>query len=169
MNGGGQTASPNKFTAYQENIYVGYKWYETADAEGYFDGVNNQYGQGYEGVVQYPFGYGLSYSDFTWNIESVKATDSDGNIINIGEDFVDENTKFEVNVRVTNKSEVPGKDVVQLYYTPPYYEHGIEKASVNLVAFGKTEILEKDQSQVISLTFTGYDFASFVCYVKNTY
>ena len=168
MNGGGRTASPNKFTAYQENIYVGYKWYETADAEGYFDGVNNQYGQGYEGVVQYPFGYGLSYSDFTWNIESVKATDSDGNIINIGEDFVDENTKFEVNVRVTNKSEVPGKDVVQLYYTPPYYEHGIEKASVNLVAFGKTEILEKDQSQVISLTFTGYDLASYDCYDKNT-
>ena len=51
---------------YAEGIYVGYKWYETADAEGYWDTVSNEYGNGYEGVVQYPFGYGLSYTDFDW-------------------------------------------------------------------------------------------------------
>lgn len=168
LNGGSRTASPNRFTAYLENIYVGYKWYETADTEGCFDMVANQYGNGYEGVVQYPFGYGLSYSNFKWNVESVTATDENGNKINIGGDFVNENTKFEVKVRVTNISDVPGKDIVELYYTPPYYERGIEKASVNLLAFAKTETLEKDQSQVLTLTFTGYDLASYDCYDKNT-
>lgn len=56
------------YVDYAEGIYVGYKWYETADTEHYWDSISNEYGKGYEGVVQYPFGYGLSYTDFTWEV-----------------------------------------------------------------------------------------------------
>lgn len=167
MNAGGQTAGEG-YVVYAEDIYVGYKWYETADVEGYWNNVNNEHGKGYDGVVQYPFGYGLSYSDFKWDVVSVEGKTSDGTIIHPGDDFINDKTTFTVKVRVTNTSEVPGRDVVELYYTPPYYKGQIEKSAVNLLAFGKTEILEKNQSQVIELTFTGYDMASYDCYDKNT-
>ena len=167
INSGAQTASSG-YTVYAEDIYIGYKWYETADAEGYWNNVDNKYGKGYEGVVQYPFGYGLSYSQFEWSVVSVEGKTKDGKIINIGDDFVNEETEFTVKVRVTNKSDVPGRDVVELYYTPPYYKNQIEKSAVNLLAFAKTEVLEKNQSQVVELTFTGYDMASYDCYDKNT-
>ena len=56
------------YVDYVEDIYVGYKWYETADVEGYWKNVDNKYGKGYDGVVQYPFGYGLSYTTFKWKL-----------------------------------------------------------------------------------------------------
>ena len=157
---------------YVEGIYVGYKWFETADHEGVYNNVDRsatygEHAKGYNGVVQYPFGYGLSYSDFKWDVVSVEGKTSDGTIIHPGDDFVNDKTTFTVKVRVTNTSEVPGRDVVELYYTPPYYKGQIEKSAVNLLAFGKTEILEKNQSQVIELTFAGYDMASYDCYDKN--
>lgn len=167
VNAGSHTASSG-YTVYAEDIYVGYKWYETADTEGYWNQVDNEYGKGYDGVVQYPFGHGLSYSSFDWSIVSVEGKTKDDKLIKIGEDFVDEKTKFTVKVRVTNTSETPGRDVVELYYTPPYYKNQIEKSSVNLLAFAKTEVLQKDQSQVLELSFTGYDLASYDCYDKNT-
>lgn len=143
---------------YAESVYIGYKWYETAYAEGYFDSITTEYGKGYDGVVQYPFGYGLSYTDFTWEVEegidpSVAVTDD---------------SEFSVKVRVTNTGEHAGKDVVQLYYTPPYYEGEIEKSEINLLAFAKTELLQPGQSQLLELNFTSYDMASYDCYDKNT-
>mgnify|MGYP003032148190 FL=1 len=53
------------YVDYAEGIYIGYKWYETADAEGCWSNVSNEYGTGYDGVVQYPFGYGLSYTSLS--------------------------------------------------------------------------------------------------------
>lgn len=139
---------------YVEGIYVGYKWYETADAEGYWDEISNEYGDGYDGVVQYPFGYGLSYTSFDWEIMdySVDFT-ADGEI--------------SVTVKVTNTGSVAGKDVVQLYSNPPYYEGEIEKSSRNLVAFAKTEELEPGESQEITLTCDVYDLASYDAYDDN--
>lgn len=139
---------------YVEGIYVGYKWYETADVEGYWDEISNEYGDGYDGVVQYPFGYGLSYTSFDWEIMdySVDFT-ADGEI--------------SVTVKVTNTGSVAGKDVVQLYSNPPYYEGEIEKSSRNLVAFAKTEELEPGESQEITLTCDVYDLASYDAYDDN--
>jgi len=167
-NGGAKTADSQKFATYLEDIYVGYKWFETADAMGYWNDVSNQYGNGYDGVVQYPFGYGLSYSKFQWELAELSAIDQDGNRIKVGEDFIDENTKFTVKVNVTNNSDIPGKDVVQLYVNPPYYQRGIEKSSVNLLAFAKTGLIPAHKSSTVTLTFSGYDFASYDCYDKNT-
>ncbi len=59
-----------------EGIYIGYKWYETADAEGYWDAESNEHGTGYDAVVQYPFGYGLSYTSFDWKLRTPPPTEA---------------------------------------------------------------------------------------------
>ncbi len=126
------------YTDYLENIYVGYKWYETADREGFWSGdfaETNFHVSGYDEVVQFPFGFGLSYTDFAWKVISVKIN---------GEPAADEQEiksgdviTFEVNV--TNVGNFPGQDVVELFYTPPYTGSGVEKSDVNLIAFAKTQ------------------------------
>ena len=139
---------------YAEGIYIGYKWYETADAEGYWADVSNEYGAGYEGVVQYPFGYGLSYTEFQWEITDKPASMSkDGDLT--------------VKVKVTNTGAVAGKDVVELYYTAPYTPGGIEKSAVELGAFAKTKLLAPGESQELELTLTVADMASYDCYDAN--
>ncbi len=140
--------------AYKENIYIGYKWYETAAAEGLFT---------YEDVVQFPFGYGRSYTSFEQTITGV---DLDGATVSDGAQLSKEGT-YTVTVHVKNTGSRSGKDVVQLYYTAPYTSGGIEKASVNLLAFGKTEALEAGGETDVTLTFTAYDMASYDDYDKN--
>ena len=124
------------FVNYVEGIYVGYKFYETAAEEGLIN---------YEETVQYPFGYGLSYTTFTQEIQN----------LTVGEDSVT------LDVVVTNTGSVAGKDVVELYYTPPYTNGGIEKASVNLVDYGKTSLLEAGASETISFEIPLEDMASY--------
>lgn len=141
---------------YYEGIYVGYRWYETAAVEGYLD---------YEQTVQFPFGYGLSYTDFTWSVSRI--------LIN-GEEqrynttpTLGQNDKIEVYVTVTNTGDLAGKDVVQLYYTAPYIKGGIEKAYVNLGAFAKTPTIEPGQSATVKLELTVQSMASYDCYDAN--
>lgn len=151
------TNSGEKYIDYAEGIYVGYKWYETADSMGFWSssfakekwGVNS-----YDEVVQYPFGYGLSYTDFKWEVLSV----SPANGATITAD-----TEITIQVRVTNVGKVSGKDVVEVYYTPEY--HGtVEKSSVNLVAFAKTDLLESGSSQIITIAFKALDMKSYDTY-----
>ncbi len=96
------------FVRYVEGIYVGYKFYETAAAEGFID---------YDTTVQYPFGYGLSYTTFSQEITS-SSTDGD---------------EVSLTVNVTNTGDVAGKDVVEVYFNPPYTNGGIEKSTANLI------------------------------------
>lgn len=133
ITGGTGTA---KFVNYAEGIYVGYKFYETADAEGLID---------YDKTVQYPFGYGLSYTTFDREITGLE---NDG-------------TTVTVDISVTNTGGTAGKDVEEIYFTPPYYNGGIEKASTNLVDFVKTSILEPGASETVSVTFDLEDMASY--------
>ncbi len=139
-----------------ENIYYGYKWYETADAEGFFDSVRTSYGNGYDGVVQFPFGFGLSYTDFTW---TVKEPPADGALSLDG--------TYTMTVEVKNTGTAAGRDVVELYYTPPYTSGGIEKAEVNLLDFAKTKVIAPGETAEVTLSFTAFDLASFDCYDKN--
>lgn len=133
---------------YAEGIYVGYKWYETADTEGYWNSVSNEFGQGYDGVVQYPFGYGLSYTKFEWYVKGWELEDE----------------TITATVEVKNIGDVAGQEVVQMYFTPYYApENGIEKASVNLCAFAKTLTpVEPGETSILTLSFNVQDMASYV-------
>lgn len=125
------------FINYYEGIYVGYRYYETRYAN---DNVE------YRRAVQYPFGYGLSYTDFEWNI--IDYQENDGMIT--------------MKVSVTNVGDRAGKDVVEVYYSAPYYaERGIEKSETVLCAFGKTDLLNPGENTNITLQWNVADMASY--------
>ena len=172
-----RTQGGNNQIFYAEDIYIGYKWYETADREGYFDGVDNEYGKGYDGVVQYLFGYGLSYTAFSWKLKSVKMqsggtdeitlTDADGKLPDAPTVIPHRKTGITVTVEVKNNGDTAGKDVVQVYYEAPYYRGEIEKSYVNLVGFEKTNLIQPKETDEVEITFDVYDMASYDCYDKN--
>lgn len=149
--GADETYEGVSFCDYVEGIYVGYRWYETADAEGYWDNVSNAHGSGYAGVVQYPFGYGLSYTSFSWEV-----VDSSPSWRTVGRE-----AEISMTVRVTNTGDTAGRDVVELYCTPPYTKGGIEKSSTVLVSYAKTKLLEPGESQDVTVSFTLDDVASY--------
>lgn len=141
---------------YAEDIYLGYKWHETADEEGFYDDKEGYKGvKGYEGFVQYSFGHGLSYTTFEQEITSSNA----GSLAIDG--------VIELEVTVTNTGDVAGKEVVQIYGTAPYTVGGIEKAHVNLLNFDKTVELPAGESQIIKFEIDAYDLASYDAYDKN--
>lgn len=137
------TAMPS-FVNYVEGIYVGYKFYETAAAEGLID---------YDSTVVYPFGYGLSYTTFEQTMSDLTV---DGDTISF-------------DVTVTNTGSVAGKNVVEVFFNPPYTNGGIEKATANLVAFDKTDILEPGASQTLTISFKAEDMASYDTYGEAAY
>lgn len=141
---------------YHEGIYVGYRYYETADAENYID---------YDAVVQYPFGYGLSYTTFEWSVEEIRINDEEqryGDAVTLGK-----NDAISITVSVTNTGNVAGMDVVQLYYSAPYTAGGIEKSSVVLGAFAKTTVIEPQESKTVTLDLTVQSMASYDAYDDN--
>ena len=152
---------------YIEGIYVGYKWYETADKEGIFNDVNNEYGRGYDGVVQYPFGYGLSYTSFDWEVLSIEREKNGKKeaILPNSELLSDDKITFTINV--TNTGKVAGKEVVELFFEAPYYDNQIEKSAVTLVDFNKTTLIEPGDYQTLTLSFYLQDLASYDCYDSN--
>lgn len=131
---------------YEEGIYVGYRWYETAAADGVID---------YDSTVVYPFGYGLSYTTFSQEIKEV--AEADGAI--------------NVTVTVSNTGNLAGKDVVQVYFHAPY-TGGVEKAEVVLAGYAKTDLLEPGESKDYTVSFRAEDMASYDyqgegCYVLD--
>lgn len=156
---------PDGMFDYIEGIYVGYKWYETAFAEGIWDDVDNDFGKGYKGVVQYPFGFGLSYTDFSWQLQGV--TIKDGDVVR-SDNTICEKSIITLSVNVENVGTTSGKDVVEVYLTAPYTKGGIEKAYVNLVGFEKTSELAPGESQTVEITLYADDFTSYDCYDRNS-
>lgn len=145
MNAGKPQVYYPSFIDYVEGIYVGYKYYETAAVEGIID---------YDKTVQYPFGYGLSYTTFSQKMS----------------DLTDNGNSIQFDVTVTNTGNTAGKDVVEVYYNPPYNNGGIEKASANLIVFEKTELLEPGESKTITISLNkeemaSYDMSGTGCYV----
>lgn len=136
---------------YEEGIYIGYRYYET---RGYIEGE-----EWYDDAVTYPFGYGLSYTTFNQEI--------------VGEPVVADG-QISLTVKVTNTGRVAGKDVIQLYYTAPYEEGGVEKSHVVLAAYDKTDILEPgaENAKEYTLSFAiedmaSYDYKTEGCYVLD--
>lgn len=136
MNAGTAQVYAPAFTNYVEGIYVGYKYYETAAQEGAID---------YDKTVQYPFGYGLSYTEFEQKMGELEEKDG----------------QISVDVEVTNTGDVAGKDVVEVYYKPPYTNGGVEKSSANLIEFAKTDLLQPGESQIVTVAFSIEDMASY--------
>ena len=128
---------PKYFVNYSESIYVGYRYFETFAPE----------------KVMYPFGYGLSYTDFNWDIKSFKADDE----------------KITVKVEVTNMGNVAGKDVVQVYFSAPYYEGGIEKSAIELAAYKKTKNLAPGESETLEISYFVEDMASYDSAVEQAW
>lgn len=120
---------PKYFVNYCEGIYVGYRYFETFAKD----------------KVQYPFGYGLSYTEFEWDIVKFKA----------------DSKKITADIKVTNIGNIAGKDVVQIYFSAPYTDGGIEKSSIELAAYGKTKLLSPGKSETLSISFDVEDMASY--------
>lgn len=146
------TGANRSFIEYEEGIYYGYRFYETAVVEdpAFVYGTLDGKGAIAEaGAVLYPFGYGLSYTTFAQQI--VSQEEKDGKLI--------------ISVSVTNTGDVPGKDVVELYLTAPYTEYdrenGVEKSAVALLDFGKTALLDAGASETLTFTLDPEDFASY--------
>ena len=134
---------------FREGIYYGYRYYETKA-----DDMNAaEAGSGeawYQEAVLYPFGFGLSYTTFDWEL------------VNTSEKAITApNQVLAMEVKVTNTGKAAGKDVVEIYATTPYYQGGIEKASVVLVGFAKTKMLAPGESDTVHVEFTAQDMASF--------
>lgn len=145
---GMNAGKPQKFSPayidYAEGIYVGYKFYETAADEGAID---------YDSVVQYPFGYGLSYTTFKQEMS----------------DITEKNGELSFTVTVTNSGTTAGKDVVETYFNPPYTDGDIEKATANLIDEQKTKLLEPGESQEIKVSFALDDLASYDYQTEKAY
>lgn len=164
------TNATYSYVVYQEGIYVGYKYYETR----YEDSVLNQGNANstsgsstgnawsYVDEMNYPFGYGLSYTNFSQKLNSV--------------DIDYDNKVVTANVTVKNIGDVAGKDVVQLYANSPYTQYdidnGVEKASVSLIGFNKTELLKPNEETNITVTaklehLGSYDYKKAKTYILD--
>lgn len=146
------------YQVYQEGIYVGYRYFETR-YEDFVMGTGNAGSYRYENTVAFPFGYGISYTDFRWDNMTTRydaAKDS-----------------FEVSITVTNVGEHSGKDVVQIYAQSPYTEYdkqmGVEKAAVILCGYSKTKLLAPGESEALTISVPKREFASFDAYGYGTY
>lgn len=157
--GGFQYTNPINFRygknyiEYAEDVYMGYRYYETAHdiaAAGFTYGeLDGKGGYKQSGAVTYPFGYGLSYTTFEQKITS----------------FDTSNGKISITVEVANKGAKAGKDVVEVYYNPPYTDFDkqlkIEKPTATLAGFAKTEMIEPGQKDTVTVTFNQEDMASY--------
>lgn len=144
------------FVDYEEGIYIGYRYYETAA----YEAKNNNYaGFNYDNAVVYPFGYGLSYTNFSMEY--------------VGTPTYDESTgNFDFKVKVKNTGSVAGKGVAQIYVNTPYISGGVEKAHVVLGGFAKTATLKANEEQTLDITinrdyFTSYDYTDEKCYILD--
>ena len=151
------------YMVYQEGIYVGYKYYETRYADAIM-GLGNagNYAEQYANEVAFPFGYGLSYTTFEYsNMKVVKGTNEYGE------------TCYHISVKVTNTGSVAGKETVQIYLSSPYTQYDIdnkiEKAAVQLIGFGKTDIIEPGKSETITVYVDERDMAAYDAYGAGTY
>ena len=151
ISGYGSSSGNRYFLEYQEGVYMGYRYYETADEvdDSFVYGELDEYG-GIEtaGAVTYPFGYGLSYNEF---VQSIDGFGVNGDTVT-------------VRVKVENKGSVAGKEVVQLYYSAPYTDlsrqYKIEKPSVQLLAFDKVEV-PAGGTEYVNFEFLKEDMASY--------
>ena len=151
------------YMIYQEGIYVGYKYYETRYADAVMGTGNaGDYAAQYGKEVAFPFGYGLSYTEFTYSDLAVeKGTNENGEAC------------YNVTLTVTNTGAVAGKETVQIYLSSPYTDYDvvnkIEKAAVQLIGFGKTKVLAAGESETVTIVVDERDMAAYDAFGAGTY
>lgn len=138
----GDQAKLYYFADYEEGEYVGYRYYET---RAFTDG--NDW---YDANVVYPFGYGLSYTTFSWSVDATTVPST-----------LDPTNEFTVEVEVKNEGSVAGKDVVEVYAKAPYKTGEIEKPYEILIGYAKTSLLEPGASEKVSIDINPYYMASY--------
>ena len=152
------------YMVYQEGIYVGYKYYETRYADAVMGTGNaGDYAAQYANEVAFPFGYGLSYTDFSYSDMMVTRVAEEG-----------KETYYEISVKVTNDGDTySGKETVQIYLSSPYTDYDkqfkIEKAAVQLIGFGKTGVIAPGASETITIQVDERDMAAYDAYGAGTY
>lgn len=153
----------NAYTVYGESIYIGYRYYETRYedtvlGQGNASTADSEYD--YTKQVQYPFGYGISYTQFDY---------SDFSLTENGDNFT-------AQVTVTNSGDVAGKDVVEVYFQSPYTDYDrenlVEKSAVELCGFEKTGELAPGESETVSIdipkeTLRAYDYTNAKTYIVD--
>lgn len=162
----GSNSYNHAFIVYEEGIYIGYRYYETryedtvmnkGNASSKVGVVDGSESWKYENNVKFPFGYGLSYTSFSFSDFSVKQSGDD----------------YNVTVTVTNDGEVAGKTPVQVYLQKPYTEYdkqyGIEKSAIELCGYGKTDIIQPKASETVTVKVSGNEFRTYDSYNKKTY
>lgn len=154
----GVPGDADSYVVYQEGIYNGYRYYETR-YEDFVMGTGNVGDYNYKSTVAFPFGYGLSYSDFKYSNMKVNydpATD-----------------RYLIDIIVTNTGKVPGKKVVQAYFQSPYTDYDkekeVEKSSVALCGYNKTKVLAPGESETVTVVINKRDLASYDAYGAGTY
>ena len=161
---------------YEEGIYLGYKYYETYYYDMYqIDADAAQ--EWWEDNVTYPFGYGLSYTTFSFESDGIYSDEAltdklTGDLSEAFASTVSEAAEVEtvyIPVTVTNTGDVAGKKTVQVYVSAPYYDSSVvEKASVSLVGFAKTDLLKPGQSQTVTVAVNVQDMASWYSYYDQS-
>lgn len=144
------------FVDYEEGIYVGYRYYETAAAEA---NKGNYAGFDYNNQVVFPFGYGLSYTTFSQKWAETPTFDATTN-------------EYTFKVNIKNTGTVAGKGVAQVYVNVPYVSGGVEKAHVQLVGFAKSSLLNAGADENVEIKvnrdyFTSYDYKTEKCYILD--
>ena len=161
------------YVTYSEGIYVGYKYYETR-YEDYMLSQGNAGNYIYDDIVQFPFGYGLSYTDFTWsNFNVEKITKSEKIFVDYGNEITKDIDYFKITVNVKNTGDIAGKDIVQFYAQSPYTdydkENNVEKASVQLVDFAKTSLLDPGDEEILTIEVPIERLKSYDEHGRGTY
>ena len=159
----GKEVNTARFVEYEENIYIGYRYYETRAYEEAKSGNDNWW----KDNVIYPFGYGLSYADFEWELKSVKV---DGEEVGTSGFDLTANTKISIQVEVKNVSDhYASRDVVELYSTAPYdvATAPVEKPYVQLVDFAKSQMIAPGETATVTLEARAYELASYDYNDKN--
>ena len=164
---GGDNQYTSKYVHYMEGIYVGYRWYETANAMGVsvsdvtnYNGESKSFNFGnYGEIVQYPFGYGLSYTTFSQEWDGTPAYDASSGDLTF-------------KIKVNNTGSVASKTVVELYCEQPYTTGGVEKSKVILAGYAKTSEIAAGASETVTITvnrdeLASYDYQNEGCYVLD--
>lgn len=150
---------------YEEDIYTGYRFYETAATEvekGNY--LSTEYTDGetyYNDAVIYPFGHGISYTEFEWKVVGTDLTAWDAVVDSTETDITTQTGTMKVKVEVTNVGNVAGMDVVEIYGHAPYYLNGVSKAEHELVGFEKTGMIQPGKSQIVTVEVNVQDLAAY--------